>query len=478
MTSVKQTLVCKLSLKIWICCLCVVGVLMGLFQATAQVHPPRRRHRIMVDPEAKKKKEVLKADIGASLKDIAQRTTQHAENPSVDIVFIVDGSKRMIPHLTDLEKRIVDMLVVIEAKTLDYRFALVSFHSLQGEPRVALHPWTFDYLGITNAIRDMQVESGNNVASGYGLDAVVKGLKELEFRAEVTTQFVVVTNSRMRTSWTDTKAKNRISEQIINLSRRSNVQLNFIGLSEEVQAELTEETNGKWYPIDSKQQRMDGQKIQSGETVADKALLRVEGLFKRIAENLIASHPGKVDIVFIFDYSLSMQTKTEGACDGLDQMVAVFREAGLDYQFGIIRFWAAVGGGESTIVVTKPPLNPEQVKAMFRLPKSGDEHLLDAVIEGVPKLRMEQERDLVLIIVTDESTSRRAEKGYTAGKAISVCRGAQARVYVIGGVTSMRTGSFGESFQRQVAQLTKGEHYIMPGATMAVTTTGGPDQRR
>jgi len=114
-------------------------------------------------------------------------------------------------------------------------------------------------------------------------------------------------------------------------------------------------------------------------------------------------------------------------------MVSVFNAAGLDYRFGMIRFWAAVGGGESTVVITKPPLEAEQVKSLFRLPKNGDEHLLDAIIEGVPKLRTEEGRNLVLIIVTDEPTSKRSEKGYTAGKAISVCRGAFARVYVIGG---------------------------------------------
>ena len=467
MTFIKQVLVCKLHPKIWICCLCIVGMLVGTLQAAAQIRPPRRRHRIMVDPSAKEKKDVRKADIGASLKDIAQRTTRHAQNPKVDIVFVVDGSKRMAGHLFDLEKKIVDMLAVIEAKTIDYRFALVNFHSVQGEPRIALHPWTFDYLSITNALQDMQVESGNNIQSGYGLDAVVKGLNELEFRDEVTTQFIVVTNSRMRTSWTDAKAKNRISEQIISLSRRNDVQLNFIGISERVQAELTDETNGKWYPIDSNQRRMDGQRIQSGETIADKAILRVDGIFKRIAENLVASHPGKVDVVFIFDYSLSMETKTEAACDGLDQMVSVFKSAGLDYRFGMIRFWATVGGGESTIVVTNPPLEPEQVKSLFRLPKMGDEHLLDAVIEGIPKLRTDPERQLVLVIVTDESTSKRTEKGYTVGQAISVCRGAFAKVYVIGGVTSMRSSSISDNFQRQVAQLTKGEHYIMPGSIIA-----------
>lgn len=420
----------------------------------------------MVDPAAKQEKP-LRADIGASLKDIAKRATQHIQTPKVDVVFVVDGSRQMSGHLADLEKQLVNMLAVIEAKTMDYRFALVNFHSVYGEPRVTFHQWTFDYLSIEKAFRDMRVESGNNIESGYGLDAVVKGLNALEFREEVTTRFVVVTNSRMRTSWTEAKAKNKISQQIIDLCRKNDVQLNFIGISEKVQAELTDETSGMWYPIDSNQRRMDGQRIRSGETIADKALLRVDGLFKRIAENLVASNPGKIDIVFVFDYSLSMDTKTEPACDGLDLMVSILKAAGVDYRFGIIRFWAAVGGGESTIVVTKPPLEPEQVKSLFRLPKIGDEHLLDAIIEGVPKLRTEQERDLVLIIVTDESTSKRPEKGYTAGRAISVCRGALARVYVMGGVTSMRSSSIGDNFQRQVAQVTKGEHYIMPGSTIA-----------
>lgn len=359
---------------------------------------------------------------------------------------------------------------------MDYRFALVSFYSVYQEPRVNFHQWTFDYLNIENAFRVMRVESGNNTESGYGLDAIIKGLNELEFREAAITQFVVIANSRMRTSWTEAEAKSKISEQIIDLCRKNDAQLNFIGISEKVQAELSDETNGVWYPIDSNQRQMDGQRIRSGATIADKALLRIDGLFKRIAENLVASNPGKVDVVFVFDYSLSMQTKTDPACDGLDLMVSVFKASGLDYRFGIIRFWAAVGGGESTIVVTKPPLEPEQVKSLFRLPKAGDEHLLDAIIEGVPKLRTEEGRDLVLIIVTDEPTSKRTERGYTAGQAVSVCRGAFARVYVIGGVTSMRSNSIGDNFQRQVAQLTKGEHYIMPGALARQGV--GADERR
>ena len=477
MTFAKQTLVCKLTAKIWICCLCALCVLIGALQASAQIRPPRRtRNRVIVDPSAKKQ-ELVKADIGASLTDIAKRATQRTEDPNVDVVFVVDGNRRMLASLAVLEKKLIDMFTVIEAKTMDCRFALIGFQSVQGEPHYTFQHWTFDYLGIENALQDMRTRFDNEIQHGYGLDAIVKALNTLDFREGVTTQFVVVSNSRMRTSWTEADAKSRVSEQIVNLCRQNNVQLNFIGTSEKVQAELTDRTGGKWYPIDSRQRRMDGQRIQSGETIADKAILRVDGIFKRIAENLVASHRGKVDVVFIFDYSLSMQTKADSACDGLDMMVSVFKSAGLDYQFGIIRFWAAVGGGESTIVVTKPPLAPDTVKSLFQLPKAGDEHLLDAVIEGVPKLRTAPDRDLVLIIVTDEPTSKRTEKGYTVGQAISVCRGARAKVYVIGGVTSVQSGSFGDNFQQQVTQLTKGEHYVMPGAVIW-RGTGGADERR
>lgn len=457
-------------MKNWRCYLLTVGVLVisigWVLEATAQVRPPRRKHRILINPEAKKQ-ETFKADIGASLKDIAKRATQHAQNSKVDVVFVVDGGRRMLGPIVELEKQLINMLSIIEAKTMDYRFALINFQSIQGEPRIVLHQWTFDYLGIENALRQIRSESGNSVASGYGLDALMKGLSELDFRADVATQFVVVANSRMRTSWAEAEARRKVAEQIVNLCRQNNAQLNFIGISEKVQAELTDETGGRWYPINAKQRQMDGQRIRSGETVADKALLRVDGLFKRIAENLVESKPGDVDVVFVFDYSLSMARKVDAACDGLDRMVGVFNAAGLNYRFGLIRFWAGVGGGESTVVVTKPPLKPEQVKSLFRLPKTGDEHLLDAIMEGVPKLRTDAARELVLIIVTDESTSKRTEKGYTAGKAIAVCRGARARVYVIGGVTSMRSSSIADNFQRQVAQLTKGEHYIMPGSIIA-----------
>ena len=67
----------------------------------------------MVDPTAKKEKTV-KADIGASLKDIAKRATQHTEDPKVDVVFVVDVSQQMFAPVAILEKRLIDMIAVID----------------------------------------------------------------------------------------------------------------------------------------------------------------------------------------------------------------------------------------------------------------------------------------------------------------------------------------------------------------------------
>ena len=124
--------------------------------------------------------------------------------------------------------------------------------------------------------------------------------------------------------------------------------------------------------------------------------------------------------------------KIDRICAGIDEMANILNSAGINYRFGVIRFWAAIGSGESVVVLTKPPLNIEQVKRLYRAPKQGDKHLLGAVIKGVPKIKTPTDRQLVLVIVTDGSTRHRAEKGYTVNQAIGICRRAGAQVNVIG----------------------------------------------
>ena len=169
----------------------------------------------------------------------------------------------------------------------------------------------------------------------------------------------------------------------------------------------------------------------------DKSILKTEGIFKLTAQHIAATALRPTDIIFMLDSSLSMETKVEKICRGIDEFVNALDAAKVDYRFGVVRFWAASGGGQSIVLVTKPPLNANQIKRLFQMPKQGDEHLLDAVIEGVPKLETPTNRKLVLVIVTDEPTSHRAEKGYTVDQAIGVRRMVEAQVNVIG-ASSMR----------------------------------------
>jgi hypothetical protein len=417
----------------------------------------------MVSPEELKEKEASSADIRKSLMDIGQRINRQSNGQKADVVFVVDGGAEMRGVIEIVEKGLVSMVSPLESSAIDYQLSLISFQFSNGTPEMKVNRLQRDFGTFQNDLRNLRIKMGDSGA-GYGLDAIMQGIRELEFRADASKNLVVVTNHRLKTSWGADDAEARLVGEIINLCTGADIHINVLGVGEPAQTRLADETGGKWYPIDERQKRPSS----SASLVIDKSILKIDGVFKHISQHIASTVTTAADIVFVFDSSLSMDNKVEEICNGVDRMTRILDGEGLDYRFGVIRFWAKAGGGESTVIVTKPPLNAEQVKNLFRISKSGDEHLLDAIIEGVPKLDTPAERRLVLIVVTDEATSNRLhEKGYTARGAIAVCQAAGAQVNVIGGVTPISSGSFSDEFQQRVAEATKGLHFIMPGSTIA-----------
>ena len=451
-----------LMLTAWICIDGVAAI------TAAQIRPPQRRRRVMVSTKDKKTKEAAKVDIGESLKEIARRASRQSETKMVDFVFVIDGNTEMKAPVETIERRLTDMADVLDESVIDYRFGLIWFQNVKNTPRITVSPLQSGFDGLQASFQDIPLRFRGGVA-GYGLDAIMQGLRELEFRPNAAKHFVVATNGRLQTSWKSNNAKNQVVRDVIDLCKRDKIHLNVIGISNRAQVQLADETGGKWYGIDENQIRITQPRASANQAYGiDKSVLKIEGIFKHIARHIAGTAKPAADIVFVFDSSLSMENEVEEICTGFDNMVTILEDEGLDYRFGLIRFWARAGGGESTTVVTKPPLNVNQVKAMFRLPKRGDEHLLDAVIEGVPKLKTPDGRRLVLFIVTDESTSQRLEKRYTAATAIAVCQAAKAQVNVIGGITPLgSSGAFSDAFQQRVATVTRGAHYLMPGSSIA-----------
>lgn len=447
-----------ITLVAWICLDGVVLI------TQAQVQPPRRRRGLMINPAELRKKDEITVDIGKSLVEIAQRASRQSTNQMVDLVLVIDGSLGMKGPGKIVEARAVDVVNAFEEAVIDYRFGLVWFQNAGETSRIAIKPLQTGLIELEDNFRNLPPPRFKGRVAGHGLDAIMKGLEDLQFRLDAEKHLVVVTNSKLQTSWRKGDERNQVIGKILDWCKRDKIRINIIGVSEEIQMQLTDLTDGKWYPIDKYQRKVDRAPL------IDKSILKVDGIFRRIAQHIVDTIKQPVDIVFVYDSSSSMDDKVDEICTGLDTLVEVLNSDGVDYRLGVIRFWARFGGGESSIVTTKPPLDAEQVKKLFRRPRRGDEHLLDAIMGTVPKLRTPDNRKLVLFILTDEPSSGGPGTEHTSARAVEVCRQADAQVYAIGGVGRLRSvnpstsgNSVSEEFQRRAPAATNGQHYIMPG---------------
>ena len=452
----------RIALVILVTWICLDGV---EIITSAEVRPPRRKRGLMINPEDLKKKEEITVDIGKSLVEIAQRANRQSTNQMVDLVFVVDGSIEMKRPGKIVEARIADMVSAFEEAVVDYQVGLVWFQNAGKTSRITVKPLQRGLTEIEENFRKVPPPRFKGSVAGHGLDAIMKGLEELQFRSDAEKHLVVVTNSQLNTSWGGGDDRNQVIGKILDWCKHDKIRINIIGISEEIQMQLTDLTDGKWYAIDKYQRRV------SRAPMVDKSALKIDGIFRRIAQHIAETVKQPADIVFVYDSSLSMDEEVSEICTGLDTLVGILDSEALDYRFGIIRFWARSGGGESSMTITQPPLNAEQVKKLFQRPRQGDEHLLDAIMEGVPKLRTPDDRKLVLFVVTDEPSSSGPKTTYTSARAVEACRHAGAQVNVIGGIA--RTGGHSlspdsgrgvrEEFQRRAPAATNGVHHIMPG---------------
>ena len=428
---------------------------------------------------------VPRAFISEVLTDIGHRATQDTDEPIVDIVFVVDGSMKMIAQVAAIERQFVHLLTALEEKTLEYRFALLGYRLVHGQPNTKVIQWTYDTAAMEKQLSYIRRIWKGDFEHGYGLDALMLALNRFDMNPDAITQFIVVTNSPLRTVRREEGAKKRVIRDIINRCRIDDVQINFIGIPEDTQFELAYQTGGDWYPVstniqqtlayDAHTYREALMKIGTIGMLANlnrgyrRLNMKIDKIFEDISEHLIENYADEdeIDIVFLFDNSLSMERRVDTICAGLDRMTALLDASALNYRLGIIRFWAEIGTrGQSTVLVTKPPLTPRQVKTIMRRPKMGTEHLLDAIVNGVQRLDTPDGKHLVLIIITDEPTTGTLRQHGTVTEAIKVCQKARARVYVLGGLRMSGLVLDADRFQYRLTVLTTGLHYLLRGAPM------------
>ena len=415
------------------------------------------------------------ADIGQSLVDIAQRVSRESTKQMVDIVLIVNWKllvKKLDKRVKKFQRWIANMASVFDESMIDYRVTFIYFDAEVSEARgKPLEKGLLIFERGWSRFSEKFLRFRGIVAR-EGLDAIMTGLTELKFSWEAERPFedseklfIVMTHEALKTDW-GTGRENELVEKIVERCKQDAVQINVLGVDEEAQIQLANLTDGKWYQID--QMPLDEHGLLAArEDIPMPFLPKIGIIFEHIAQHIVETVQQPIDLVFLFDSSLSMNGKVNEICTALDTLVEFLDSEGLDSRFGVIRFWAA-GGGSSSVTITKPPLNVEQVKKLFRRPKRGDAHLLDAIMEGIPKLQTLDDRKLVLIIVTDKLPSSGPGTGYTYTKAIEVVRHAGAQTNMIGALAPLGpTGGRlveADKFQHRMTRVTNGVYYIMPVA--------------
>ena len=196
----------------------------------------------------RRKKDKTAIDVGKSLVEIAERASRDSINQAVDLVFVIDGSWSMKDLGKEVERRIADMARVFEESVIDYQFALIWFQNLSGSSQITVKPLQRGLLPIQENFRRSSVAKFMGPA-GYGLDAIMGGLTDLSFRWDAEKQFVVVTNSALKTTWGTGHEEDEVVKKILDWCELDEIRINVIGINERIQVQLADQTGGKWYGI-------------------------------------------------------------------------------------------------------------------------------------------------------------------------------------------------------------------------------------
>ncbi|MCE2415599.1 VWA domain-containing protein [Candidatus Poribacteria bacterium] len=211
---------------------------------------------------------------------------------------------------------------------------------------------------------------------------------------------------------------------------------------------MTQKRGNRWLINDSTRRRMYTIRSEKNRlNIYDGAALSAS------PDNAVRGFEPVVDIVVMLDYSRSMGGKSEAIMLGLSTLMGRLDILPIKYRIGLIRFAEAKDAIKviNGAVVTQMPLNETMLESYMEDPFGGDEHLIDAIVEGVPRVKFSPYASRFLLILTDEPTTGK----YPPERALRLCQSLGIRAYVIGhpGPTD---------FQKTLAEQTGGRFFTMP----------------
>jgi hypothetical protein len=396
--------------------------------------------------EIREKRKVLpKASFPQVMKKLAQEIVETSEGGPIDVVFVIDASGSMGDNIKAVIEHLKEMVDIYKASKIDYALGVTKFWAGKGGNKIAVFQLTKSFTEYKRTLQEIIPHQDENA-----LDAVVQTVKELRFRATSKKHFILVTDepftSRIGLSVAATIAH----------CREFGIYVNVLGLPLDEHQVLAAKTGGKWHliPEDPRPQtaQRPAQRSNRSMNPRSKAVslrnAQWTDVYTKIGSHVLQrSTYTPLDIILFVDSSESMDDKLPNFLQQLDVLVRNWDNALIDYQIGVVRFRSRAS--VNMINVYNPPQTLEQVRKIVELPCQNDEMLLDAVAEGLRRLKLRPNAKPYFILVTDEP----AKGEYSSLAIIQMLEQKQVFVSVVGTY---------DDFQQQVATKTHGVWVPIP----------------
>ena len=391
-----------------------------------------------------KRTELPKTTFPQVMKKLAQEIVETSEGGPIDVVFVIDASGSMGDNIQAVVDHLKEMVDIYKASKIDYALGVTEFSASQGHNRINVFQLTKSFTAFKRTLQQIRTHRDENA-----LDAVVQTVKELRFRPTSKRHFILVTDEPF-TSIVGLNVANTIAH-----CREFGIYVNVLGLPLDEHLMLAAETGGKWHlipedplPQTAQQPNRSNRSMNPRNKAVSLRNAQWSDIYTKIGSDVLKHGSyAPVDLILFVDSSESMDDKLPNFLQQLDILVRDWDNALIDYQIGVVRFRSRAS--VNMINVYNPPQTLEQVRKIVELPCQDDEMLLDAVAEGLRRLKLRSNAKPYFILVTDEP----AKGEYSPLAIIQMLEKKQVLVSVVGTY---------DDFQQAVATKTRGVWVPIP----------------
>ena len=374
------------------------------------------------------------------MQTLAQEIVETSDGGPIDVVFVIDASGSMGDNIKSVVEHLSEMVDVYKASKIDYALGVTEFWANQNRNRIRVVQLTKSFITYKRTLQAIQVHQDENA-----LDAVVQTIKELRFRPTSKRHFILVTDEHF------TSREGLDVEDVIAYCREFGIYVNVLGLPLTEHERLAYETGGKWHAIPEEPRPQTAQRSNVPLHPRNKAVSLRQAQWTDVTKvgDVILQLGGNipVDIILFVDSSKSMDEKLPHFLKQLEILARDLDNALIDYQIGVVRFRSRAS--VNIVNVFNPPQTLKQVRKIVELPCQDNEMLLDAVAEGLRRLKLRPKAQPYFILITDEP----AEGEYSALAIIQMLEEKDILVSVVGTY---------DDFQQKVANKTGGVWVPIP----------------